>query len=317
MHVSSFQLEALPPYSFELTVHNPAGWYWHNPLEVFSNGRIWAALRLSSKAVVGLRLESLRSLDRPRVLATVFSRQKLKDSEMAEVSDMIAECAGLNEDLTEFYDEAREDPVLRYATEDLYGMKRGALLRSDIFPSALLAITLQNAPIKRTDQMLKLIITNYGQKLFFNGRLTYTWPIPQSIMKTTTKELTEKCKVGYRAEHLKSIAQAVYDGKCPNLKELAQMPFEEARTNLMKLKGIGEYSAEVILPHPEAFPIDIWSAQIFWKLFLFEEPMPPKLEAIELVRKHAEKRWGKWRRLTFVYVLSDLRNLSKRLRVNL
>ena len=104
MHVSSFHLEALPPYSFELTVHNPAGWYWHNPLEVFSNGRIWAALRLSSKAVVGLRLESLGSLDRPRVLATVFSRQKLKDSEMAEVSDMIAECAGLNEDLTEFYD---------------------------------------------------------------------------------------------------------------------------------------------------------------------------------------------------------------------
>jgi len=295
MHVSSFHLEAAPPHSFELTVHNPAGWYWYNPLEVFSNGRIWAALRLSSKAIVGLRLESSGSLDRPRVLATVFSRQKLKASEIAEVSDMVAECAGLDEDLTEFYDEAREDPVLRYAIEDLYGMKRGVLLRSDIFPSAVLAVTLQNAPVKRTDQMLKLIITNYGQKLFFDGRLTYTWPIPQSIMKTTTKELTEKC---------------------PNLKELAQMPFEEARAKLMKLKGIGQYSAEVILPHPQAFPIDIWSAQIFWRLFFLEEPMPPKLEAIQIVRKHAEKRWGRWRRLAFVYVLSDLRNLSKRLGVN-
>jgi len=317
MHVSSFHLEALPPYSFELTVHNPAGWYWHNPLEVFSNGRIWVALRLSSKAVTGLRIEALGSVDRTRVLATVFSRQKMRDSEMEEASGMVVECAGLDEDLTEFYDEAREDPALRYAIEDLYGMKRGALLRSDIFPSLILAITLQNAPIKRTDQMLRLIITNYGQKLSFDGKSTYTWPAPQTITKVTTEELAEKCKVGYRAEYLKSIAEAVCNGKCPTLKELAQMPFEEAKAKLMKLKGIGEYSAEVILPHPEAFPIDIWSAQIFWKLFLFEEPMPPKLEAIELVRKHAEKRWGKWRRLAFVYVLSDLGNLSKRLRVNL
>lgn len=316
MHVSSFHLEALPPYSFELTVHNPAGWYWYNPLEVFSNGRIWAALRLSSKAVVGLRLESLGSLDRPRVLATVFSRQKLKYSEITEVTNMVVECAGLDEDLTEFYDEAREDPVLRYTIEDLYGMKRGALLSSDIFTSVILAITLQNAPIKRTDQMLRLIITNYGQKLSFDGKSTYTWPAPQTIMKATTKELAQKCKVGYRAEHLKSIAQAVYDGKCPNLKELAQMSFKEAKAKLMKLKGIGEYSTEVILPHPEAFPIDIWSAQIFWRLFFLEEPMPPKLEAIQLVRKHAEERWGKWRRLAFVYVLSDLGNLSKRLGVN-
>ena len=317
MHVSSFQLEALPPYSFELTVHNPAGWYWYNPLEVFSNGRIWAALRLSSKAVVGLRLESLGSVDRPRVLATVFSRQKLKDSEMAEASDMVAECAGLDEDVTEFYEEVREDPVLRYAIEDLYGMKRGAILRSDVFHSAILAITLQNAPIKRTDQMLRLIITNYGQKLFFDGKSTYTWPAPQSIIEATTEELSEKCKVGYRAEYLRSIAEAVCDGKCPTLKELAQMPFEEARAKLMKLKGIGEYSAEVILPHTEAFPVDIWSAQIFWKLFFLKEPMPPKLEATQLVRKHAEKRWGRWRGLAFVYVLSDLRDLSKRLRVNL
>ncbi|MFQ6081170.1 MAG: hypothetical protein ACE5OW_05850, partial [Candidatus Bathyarchaeia archaeon] len=152
MHVTSFQLEALPPYSFELTVHNPAGWYWYNPLEVFSDGRIWAALRLSSEAVVGLRLESLGSVDRPRVLATVFSRQKLKDTEMAEAADMVVECAGLDEDLTGFYEEVGEDPVLRYAIEDLYGMKRGAILRSDVFRSAILAITLQNAPIKRTDQ---------------------------------------------------------------------------------------------------------------------------------------------------------------------
>jgi len=95
------------------------------------------------------------------------------------------------------------------------------------------------------------------------------------------------------------------------------MPFEKAKAELKKLKGIGDYSSEVILPHGEAFPIDTWSAQIFHKLFFPKGKVPPKQEAIRIVRKQAAERWGRWRRLAFVYVLSDLGNLSEKLKINL
>lgn len=317
MHVSSYELNAVPPYSFKLTVHNPAGWYWHNPLEVFSEGKIWTALRLSSSSTVGLRLESLGNVDRPKVLAKVFSRQKPTNDEVNETLELVTECAGLKEDVEEFYAEAKEDSILKYAVEDLYGMRRGATLGSHVFHSTILAITLQNAPINRTDQMLRLIITNYGRKLSFDKKSTYTWPTPQSIMDASVEELTEKCKLGYRARYLKSIAEAICERRCPTIKELAQMPFEEAKAELMKLEGIGEYSAEVVLPHAQAFPIDIWSAQIFWKLFFSNQPVPPKYKAIQLVRKHAQERWGRWRAVAFVYVLCDLNNLSRKLGIEM
>jgi len=317
MHKFSQELAAIPPYSFELTVHNPAGWFWHNPLEVYEAGRIWTALHLSSGKPVGLRLESLGSLEKPKILATIFSRHKLTNREQKEVIEMIIDGAGLRDSILEFYDAVKADPVLKHTIHNLYGMRRGAMLRTDIFNSATLAITLQNAPINRTDQMLQLLITNYGEKITFDHKTTYTWPSPKSIMKADEKELTEKCKLGYRTKYLQSIAEAVTNETCPTIKELLEMPFEEAKAELTKLKGIGEYSSEIILPHGEAFPIDIWSAQIFHKLFFQHQPLPPKQEAIQKVRKQAAERWGRWRRLAFVYVLSDLSNISRKLKMNL
>jgi len=317
MHTFSQELDAVPPYSFELTVHNPAGWFWHNPLEVYEAGRIWTALHLSPGKAIGLRLESLGILEKPKILATIFSRRKLTNRDENEVIEMVREGAGLRDNILEFYEAVKTDPILKHTIHDLYGMRRGAMLRTDIFNSATLAITLQNAPINRTDQMLQLLITNCGQKMTFDGKTTYTWPSPKSIMNADAEELTKKCKLGYRTKYLQFIAVAVQRQTCPKIKELLEMPFEKAKAELTKLKGIGEYSSEIILPHGQAFPIDIWSAQIFHKLFFPHRPLPSKQEAVQIVRKQAAERWGRWRRLAFVYVLSDLDNLSQKLKVNL
>ena len=211
----------------------------------------------------------------------------------------------------------KNDSVLRHTIRDLYGMRRGVSLSTHIFNSATLAITLQNAPLSRTRQMLLLLITNYGEKLTFDQKTTYTWPSPKSIMNAEAQELTMKCKLGYRTKYLQFIAEAVQKQSCPTIKALQQMPFEKAKAELKKLKGIGEYSAEAILPHSEAFPIDIWSAQIFHRLFFPNRPLPSKQEAIKIVRNQAAERWGRWRKLAFVYVVSDLSNLSKKFKINL
>jgi len=318
VHVFTRELDAVPPYSFELTVHNPAGWYWHNPLEVYSKGTVWAALHLFSGKLVGLRLESRGSMEKPKITFNVLSRQKLTSKEEREIDELVVSGAALDEDVLEFYEAVRSDSVLKHVIPRLYGMRRGTTLNTHIFNSAILALTLQNAPIKRTNQMLELIVKNYGDKFTFDGKTTYTWPKPETIMNTSVEDLAQRCKVGYRARYLQSIAKTINEGSCPSMKELRQMPFEEAKAEAMKLKGVGEYSAEIILPHGEAFPIDIWSAQIFWKLFFPKKPTPSsKLEAIKVVKETAEKHWGKWRRLAFVYVLCDLGNLAKKFRIQL
>jgi 3-methyladenine DNA glycosylase/8-oxoguanine DNA glycosylase len=316
MHCFSQELDAISPYSFVFTVRNPAGWHWNNPLEIFEKGKIWTALQLSSQKPVGLKLESLGSIDKPRVSAKFFSEQKLTGKEESEGIELVERGAGLREDVTEFYEMSKSDFVLNHAIRKLYGMRRGITLSDHIFNSATLAVTLQNAPITRTHQMLQLLITNYGEKLTFDHITTYTWPSPKTVTDADEEEMTEKCKLGYRTKFLKSIAEAVANRACPSIKELLQMPFKEAKAELFKLKGIGEYSAEVILPHGEAFPIDTWSAQIFGKLFFPSRRPPSKQETIQIVREQAAQRWGSWRKLAFIYVLNDLDYLSEKFKIN-
>jgi len=56
----SVEFEAVPPYSFELTVHKPAGW-WSAPSEAFENSVLWTATRFGSK-LIGLKIESSGTL---------------------------------------------------------------------------------------------------------------------------------------------------------------------------------------------------------------------------------------------------------------
>jgi 3-methyladenine DNA glycosylase/8-oxoguanine DNA glycosylase len=92
------------------------------------------------------------------------------------------------------------------------------------------------------------------------------------------------------------------------MEDLEKMTAEEARTELLKLKGIGDYSAGIIGPHP-SFPLDVWSVKIFAEVFGIELGEKPQ-ESIPNVKKYAEERFGRWRHYVFLYVLHDLDNLE-------
>jgi 3-methyladenine DNA glycosylase/8-oxoguanine DNA glycosylase len=93
------------------------------------------------------------------------------------------------------------------------------------------------------------------------------------------------------------------------------MTEQEAKAKLMELKGIGEYSADIVSPHP-GFALDVWSAKIFSLLILGEEAESPR-SVIPKLKKIAEDRWGQWRGYVFMYVLHDLTNLSNRFNLDL
>jgi len=184
----------------------------------------------------------------------------------------------------------------------------------DHFPLLILAVTLQMAPISRSDQMMSLLIKNYGEEVQFENQKILYWPSPERIASAPVEELREKCKLGYRAKPLKDIAETIIRG-FPDLQQLEKMSSSEAKTKLMELNGIGEYSAEIVLPQA-GMPLDVWSAKIFSLLLLKKASQNPR-EDIPRLKKLAEKRWGKWRGYVFIYVLHDLVKLSKKLDLSL
>jgi len=309
---TTFKLKAIPPYDFSLTVHKPAGWSLLTPFETFEDGVLWTAMRWHSGKMFGLKLRSVGSVERVEIVCKLFSHEKLSVKERKELPDTVAWMIGLTEDIRELYSLATSDPLLRVLVRDLYGMRRTK--RPDIFPMLILAVTLQMAPINRSNQMMNLLIKRYGVRIKFGGREVLYWPAPERVARASVRELEERCKLGYRAKALKSIAEAIHKG-FPEPRELERMQPEEAKAKLMGLRGIGEYSADVVSPHP-GFALDVWSAKIFSALLLGEKAKSPRV-IIPKLKKIAEERWGKWRGYVFTYVLNDLNNLSREFNLDL
>jgi hypothetical protein len=120
--VCSFDIEAIPPYSFELTVRKPAGWWWSTPKEIFGDNTLWTAIRFT-RGLVGLKLWSSGTLMEPRIRCAVFRDEETSDAERSDIASMIKRALRTEEDLNDFYAMARKDDILKDVVRDLLGMR--------------------------------------------------------------------------------------------------------------------------------------------------------------------------------------------------
>jgi 3-methyladenine DNA glycosylase/8-oxoguanine DNA glycosylase len=306
MHAFEFDVDVEKPFDFELTVKKPAGWHWSTPFEVFEDGTLFTALRLSNLRLVGLKLGVKRGV----VKTEAFSDCELNAIEKKELFERVKLGLGVGDDLKGFYSLAKRDALIKRLKKDLYGMRLGS--PNDVFERALLAICLQMAPMKRSNQMMQCLIRCYGDAIRFYGKEIFYWPSPTKVAGTTTSDLREKCNLGYRAKSIREIAEAIIRG-FPNILELRRLSEEQALKQLKSLYGIGDYSAQIISPH-SGFPLDVWSARIFHEIIFGTTPKEPR-KVIKRVEEEAKRRWGRYRWHVFVYVLHDLPRLLKHYKI--
>jgi 3-methyladenine DNA glycosylase/8-oxoguanine DNA glycosylase len=303
MNVFKFDITVEKPFNFKLTVRKPAGWHWSTPFEVYERDTLYTTLRLSDFKLIGLKV---RAKDET-VKAEAFSSGTLSSAEKDELLERVKLGLGVEDDIRGFYSLAEKDDLIKTLKDDLYGMRLG--FPNDVFERALLAICLQMAPMKRSNQMMECLIRCYGDKIRFSGKEILHWPSPTRIADTTVDHLKESCNVGYRAESIKRVAGAIVKG-FPNILEIKNLSEEQSFELLKSLRGIGDYSAQIISPY-SGFPLDVWSARIFHEIIFGETPKEPR-KVVKKVEEEAKKRWGKYRWHVFVYVLHDLPRLAKR-----
>jgi 3-methyladenine DNA glycosylase/8-oxoguanine DNA glycosylase len=236
----------------------------------------------------------------------------MNDSTKQDLTRMLKRALKVEEDLKGFYELSKKDDILQGVVKDLYGMH--TIGWPEVFPALILAVSLQMAPMKRSNQMMDLLMANFGDQASFDGKTMHYWPSAQTIANASVEELMIKAKLGYRAKNLKAIATTLTED-FPSMDELFAMAPEEAKNKLLTLHGIGEYSAELVMPKT-GFPLDVWIAKIFSVLFQGKIPQKPR-EAIPALKLAAEKQWGNWRGYAFVYVLNDLPQMSARIGIDL
>ena len=88
----------------------------------------------------------------------------------------------------------------------------------------------------------------------------HTFPSPADLAEAGEAEL-RRLKLGFRAPYVYRAALAVLEGRL-DLRRLTGASYEETKSELMALKGIGDKIADCIalmsLEKLEAFPIDVW-----------------------------------------------------------
>jgi DNA-3-methyladenine glycosylase II len=311
-HSFEYEIDPISPYNFDLSVRKPAGWPLFTPFEVYEKGTIWTATHLSG-VLTGIKLTSLGTTEQPRINAELFLKNEPEPEQLSKIKQSLSHDLSADGDLAEFYKLARKDSILKLVIEDLYGMHSTS--SSTIFPDALLAILLQMTTFKRSDEMMRCLITKYGEVAQFDGHKVRVWPLPKAIAKQDAPELAKACNLGYRAKFVANLARKLESEKFPTTEELEKLAPEEAKRRLLELPGIGDYSADIINPHG-GFPIDAWSVDVFGRLFYGEEPKDRR-KAIDGVKKEGLRRWGRRSWMAFFYVVQDLDNLSRKLKMEL
>jgi len=149
-----------------------------------------------------------------------------------------------------------EDPILNKACRYAKGLR---LLRQEPFETLISFIISQNNNIKRITGIIDRLCLNFGERIIGKGAVA-AFPSAEALAKLDAEDLSP-IRAGFRARYIIDAARKVSGGEI-KLDALYAMETEQARRELMKIKGVGEKVADCVLLFAygknDAFPKDVW-----------------------------------------------------------
>ncbi len=191
-----------------------------------------------------------------------------------------------------------QDDIMTKAVSFGTGLR---LLKQDIWETLISFIISQNNGIPRITKIIDTLCRCFGNEIAEN---VYAFPTPEQLAKLNSCDM-DSCKAGYRTAYVIKTANQVLQGEV-NLYCLRDLPYLEARENLMKLHGVGMKVADCTLLfsgyHPEAFPVDRWVLRVMAELY------PESGDSIASIQAFASEKWGKLAGLAQEYLFYYVRN---------
>lgn len=153
-------------------------------------------------------------------------------------------------------------PVLKQAADFAPGIH---ILAQDPWEALCSFIISQNNNIPRIKGIISKLCENFGEDL---GGI-YSFPSADTVASLSLDDLAP-IKSGFRAKYILSAANAVSSGEI-DVNKLYTMPLDEARAELMKIKGVGPKVADCVLLYgfhrTSCFPLDVWMKRAMETLF--------------------------------------------------
>jgi len=166
----------------------------------------------------------------------------------------------LDDDLNAIFGTWSEDPLLPGIHRQYHGLR---LMRQDPWECLVSFLCSAASNIPRITGNIRTLSRRYGTRVQSEGTSYFLFPRPEQLQGVTLAALYD-AGLGFRAKFLHALIQRVSAGFSPNA--LRQASYHAAKTELLRLHGIGEKIADCVLlfslDQLEAFPVDTWIEKI-------------------------------------------------------
>ncbi len=164
--------------------------------------------------------------------------------------ESLEEVLGLDEDLREFYEMIRDDPLLKCVAERYPGLRPRKV---SLWAASLVGIAQQNASFKQGWGTLHKLHKLASKRVKAFGREYLLFP------KEVDEETLRKAGFGYRAKTVIELKKVIDEVSCGNVDELLKVKGVGKYTlGLVKLFACRDYSAEIL---------DRWLKAIYEKAY--------------------------------------------------
>jgi len=219
--------------------------------------------------------------------------------------DFIIRFFSLNENLSKILKEINRDKYIKKSIDKYRGLR---IIKQDPWECLISFICSTASNIPRIKSKLKALSKCFGKKVSLGEVDSYAFPAPGNINNYKT---ILDAKTGFRAKYIFEANNSVNIKKLNSLKTLS---YEDAKSELKKINGVGDKVADCVLlfslSFNQAFPVDTWIKKTIQLLYFNNTNV-----SNEKIRKFGLEYFGTYagyaQQYLFMYSRNDLGTSDK------
>ncbi len=194
----------------------------------------------------------------------------IENSSIEDFKDMWFDYFDLGRDYSEIKEQLCKDEIMKEAIKFGHGIR---ILKQDIREVLISFIISANNMIPRIMKTVDTLSKMYGREIPYEGSSFYTFPSLDRLSNSGIEQL-EVCRAGFRCKYILKASQMVQNGSI-NLDAVKEISTDKARSELIKLPGVGPKVADCVLLYSgtkyDVFPTDVWVKRIMESLYFKRE----------------------------------------------
>ncbi len=253
MFTATHIFEPEPPYDFDASASFAVYGRGRYAADSLADGVFSRALEIGGKTVA-LSVRSVGEVERPRIEARLEG-DRMSSEEESKVVGVAVRLVGAQSSLIEFHNAVEgDDPMAEFA-----GRFRGLGIAQSASPFEGLALSILGQQISNevARALRDLLVDTLGKVISVKGVDYRAFPSPAAIAEAGIDELRGMKLSARKAEYISGIAESVASGSL-DLNALAVLPDDSIVEELVKLRGVGPWTAHWLLirafDRPDGFP---------------------------------------------------------------